>query len=110
MCEKRKTRKDVKYIAKCGLVPLSRCRLRTANLEECKTCTHVKRWTDKWKMVNRKPVRQCSRCKEFKSLDDFYPKKVKHGDVIYECYECRCKECRKKEYMEYRDKKRKATE
>ena len=110
MCERRKPRVDVMYIAKCGLVPLSRCRLRTANLKECETCTLVKRWTDKWKMVNRKPVRQCSRCKEFKPLDAYYPKKVYYKDKVYELLECACKVCRKKEYDKRMAAKRKATE
>ena len=96
----RKIRSDTKQMAKCGLTSRSRCVYRKANLEECKTCTLVKRWTDKWKMVDRKPVRQCCKCKEFKPLGAFYPKKVVHGDKVYACLECICKECRHQQYVE----------
>lgn len=81
--------------AKCGLTTWSRCRTRNAHLQECETCTLVKRIADNWKMIDRKPHRKCKRCGRFLTLDKFYPKKIKKPDgKVYETTESVCKMCR----------------
>lgn len=81
--------------AKCGLTTLSRCRTKNAHLKECETCTLVKRVSDRWRMIDRKPHKKCNRCGRFLALDKFYPKKVHSPNgKTYETVECVCKMCR----------------
>ena len=84
--------------AKCGLTTLSRCRTKNAHLPECETCTFVRRVSDKWKMIDRKPHKKCNRCGRFLTLDKFYPKKIhSRNGKTYESTEWVCKMCRSEE-------------
>ena len=94
---KRKIRFDCAKMAKCGLTSLSRCKLRKAGLEECKTCKLVSRVTDRWKIIDMKPHKKCGHCGKFLPLTKFYSRKIiKPNGVVYNAYQGICKMCRSK--------------
>jgi len=104
--ERRKTRCDSVYVAKCGLTTLSKCRTQKADLKECEECKLVTRVSDRWKMIDRKPHKKCRCCGVFLPLDRFYPKRIKKPDgKIYEATEGICKMCRSVEYMKKKKEK-----
>lgn len=91
----KKIRYDCKILAKCGLTSHSRCRANTAYLKECETCTLVNKASKRWKMIDRKPYKKCKNCGEFKSVESFYPRRIrKPNGVVYETTEPVCKVCR----------------
>ena len=104
----RKIKSTCKHMAKCGLTSLSRCKLRKAGLPECEGCKLVTRASDRWKMIDRKPYKRCSRCGEFVSVDDFYVRKVKKNGKLYEYGMSECKKCvsgiRKNQYQKRKEK------
>lgn len=88
----RGLRSDNTQMSPCGKTSLSRCRMSTANLEECKGCTLVKRNRDKWKMINRKPHKRCNECGEFLPLERYYSRIIKkENGAVYECTAGTCK-------------------
>lgn len=108
MVARKKIRCDCRKMAKCGLTSFWKCRQNTAGLAECKECKLVTRMYDRWKMIDRKPYKRCSRCGEFVPVDDFYVRKVKKNGKLYEYGMSECKKCvsgiRKNQYQKKKEK------
>lgn len=65
-----------------------------AGFDDCHTCELVRRYRDKWKMIDRKPHKKCNCCGEFLPLGRFYKRNVKKpGGIVYECTGGTCKMC-----------------
>lgn len=97
-------------MAACGKTSWSRCRLRTAELEECKGCTLVNRISDNWKMIDHKPHKKCKVCGEFLPLWKFYKTtKVLKSGRESEVYSVSCKMCISAERLRKKEEQKKAT-
>lgn len=90
----RRIRSDCKRVAPCGKTSLTRCKTRTAGMEECIGCKLVNRMSDHWRMVDRVPERKCCICGKWLPMHCFYPRTVIRNGRKYEGYEGRCKLCK----------------
>lgn len=81
--------------AKCGLTTLSKCKKSNANLKECEGCKLVRRLSDRWKMIDRKPHKKCSGCGAFLPLGMYHRRTIrKPNGEEYEITQSLCKMCR----------------
>jgi hypothetical protein len=108
MAARKKLRSDCKKMAKCGLTSFWKCRQQIAGLVECKSCSLVVRIYSRWKMVDRKPQKKCSRCGKFLPLDEYYMRHVKKDGKVYEYEMSECKMCvseiRKEQYRKKKER------